>query len=77
MKFYLFGEMIIIASRDKEEAEQLYLNEYGDSDYEIVEEISEDYRIGGIASSDGYGDIHLSQVVENRPLPFIVNTDIS
>lgn len=75
MEFYLFNDDIIIASRDKEEAEKLYEKEYGDSDYEKVEEIDENYRVGGVQSVGGYGydEVYLYNIIEkNKVLPFIV-----
>jgi hypothetical protein len=80
MNFYLFEGDTIIAANNEKEAKCLYEKDYDDS-YEIVEEIPQDYRVGGYETpnsySGGYADVLLFQIVDSRKkLPFVVDAEI-
>jgi hypothetical protein len=79
MRFYLFEEETIIASKNKVEAESLYQETY-DNDYTDVKEIDSDYVVSANesvhSSNGGYNEVTLRQIVDkHRELPFIVDID--
>lgn len=81
LKFYLFDEQTIIASKNKEEAELLYQKEYDDG-YNSVEEIQDDYIVGAIENhnsySGDYSEIILSHIIDKKKeLPYIVDVDLN
>lgn len=77
-KYFLIDEMTIIVAENQEQASALYQKEVDDEWAEgidgKIDEIQDDYIIGGVQSVHGYGydEIHLLDVLENKSLPYIV-----
>jgi hypothetical protein len=75
MELFLFDDSTIIASDSQKDAENLYLQVNGE--FENVEKINDDYVIGANQNynNGGYDEIHLFSVLEEKPLPYIVDIE--
>lgn len=74
-RYFLIEEMTIIVAENQEQAEAHYMKEIDHEwEKEVVEEIQDDFIVGGVQNINGHGydEIHLFGVLENKPLPYIV-----
>lgn len=81
-KYFLIDEMTIIVAEKQEQAENFYRSHYdddwGNCEEWKIEEIQDNFIVDAhqCVSGEGYIEVHLSEVLESKALPYVVDVEL-